>query len=587
MKKILVLILLTLFLSFAGYSQTPVELAQGVKGTTPTAYYELSREAERLFQQMDYVKAVDVYSKLTAAYPYNGDDWYWLGRALYANKQFKEAGNSFRKANELGTAVQARNSSASYAALAFAQANESHLALDWLERTFTYNYSGVDYSLLQNAAFASLRQHPRFQKLSAPTIANAVSHEEGWKTDLDYLITQFRRFNPQYNQPRIKEKIETVAAQLRQQIPQLSNVQIAVEMQKITAMLEASHTEVFLHRQPKRFKFPEPLPVNLYVFPEGIYVVEAEGEFKSLIGSRITAIDGTPIEQAIEKLRPLVPFEGEPTRLLMTRFLVLPHVLQSVSVAREPDRVNLSVVDRDNKSRTIEIASKPSHQWRNSLLPLTAAEANSPTPLYMRRSNDLYWFEPLPKDKAVYVRLTSMRDKPDETIAAFGHRLRQFLDKQPEIQNLIIDLRGNAGGNTFLYPELLRTIVGFDTKQGNRVFALIDRVVLSAATNFSVDLDRLTNATFIGEPIGGQPRQNGDPINFYLPYSGMLVILSNVSWNLSGPYDTRLWIAPDIPIALTATDYFANRDPVMETVIALINKIAKGESVSSNVSETP
>jgi hypothetical protein len=291
-----------------------------------------------------------------------------------------------------------------------------------------------------------------------------------------------------------------------------------------------------------------------------------------VVGSRITAIDGTPIEQAIEKLRPLVAFEGEPTRLLMTRFLVLPHVLQAVGVAREQDRVKLSVVDLNNKARTIEIASKPNHQWRNSLLPLTATEANSPTPLYMTRPNDLYWFEPLPKEKAVYVRLTSMRDKPGETIAAFGLRLRQFLDKQPEIQNLIIDLRGNAGGNTFLYPELLRTIVGFDIKQGNRVFALIDRVVLSAATNFAVDLDRWTNATFIGESAGGQPRQNGDPINFLLPYSGILVILSNVSWNLSGPYDTRLWIAPDIPVALTATDYFANRDPVMEAVTSMIVK---------------
>jgi tetratricopeptide (TPR) repeat protein len=552
-------------------AQTPTELAQGAKGLPPSDYYELSRKARRRFEAGDYAAAINDYEQLTKSYPYNGDSWYWLGRAQYSNKQFKNAGNSFTKAFELGTGVEARNGSAFSAALSFAHANEPEIALNWIERYFRNN-SQVDYSLLQNNAFANLRQNPRFQKWDAPVVGNTVSREEGWKTDLDYLLAQFRRFNPQYNQPRIKEKIDMTATRLGEQIPRLNDIQIAVEMQKITAMLEASHTEVFLHRQPRRFKFPEPLPVNLYIFPDGIYVVEADDEFKSLVGSRITAIDGTAIEQVIEKLRPLVSFEGEPTRLIMTRFLILPHVLQSVGVARQADRVKLSVVDRENKARTIQIASKPNHQWRNNLLSLTAAEANAPTPLYMTSPDNLYWFEPLPKDKAVYVRLISMRDKPDETIAAFGLRLRQFLDKQPDIQNLIMDLRGNAGGNSFLYPELLRTIIGFDSQQGNRVFVLIDRAVLSAGTNFSVDLDRLTNATFIGEPTGGQPRQNADPINFYLPYSGMLVILSNISWNLSGPYDTRLWIAPDVPVALTSRDYFANRDPVMNAVYDFIRK---------------
>jgi tetratricopeptide (TPR) repeat protein len=553
-------------------AQTPTELAQGVRELSPLDYYALSQKARGYFKAGDYAAAVNAYEQLTKSYPFNGDSWYWLGRAQYSNKQFKNAGNSFKKAFELGTGVEARNGSAFSAALAFANANEPETALDWIERYFSNNSSQVDYSLLQNKAFDNLRQNPRFQKWDAPVVGNNVSREEGWKIDLDYLLAQFRRFNPQYNQPRIKEKIDAAANRLREQIPRLNDIQIAVEMQKITAMLEASHTEVFLHRQPRRFKFPEPLPVNLYIFPDGIYVVEADDEFKSLVGSRVTAIDGTPIEQAIEKLRPLVSSEGEPTRLIMTRFLILPHVLHSVGVARQADRVSLSIVDRENKARTIEISSKPNHQWRNNLLPLTAAEAGAPTPLYMTRADNLYWFEPLPKDKAVYVRLISMRDKPDETIAAFGLRLRQFLDKQPDIRNFIMDLRGNAGGNSFLYPELLRTIVGFDSQQGKQVFVLIDRAVLSAGTNFSVDLDRLTNATFIGEPTGGQPRQNGDPINFYLPYSGMLVILSTVSWNLSGPYDTRLWIAPDVPVALTSRDYFTNRDSVMDAVYNLIRK---------------
>jgi tetratricopeptide (TPR) repeat protein len=583
MKKIFALVLLILALSFTFNAQTPIELAQGAKGITPADYYELSQEAERFYQQQNYAKAADAYAKLTAAYPLNGENWYWLGRALYQNGKFKEAANSFVKADELGTSFQGRNNAA-FAALAFAQANEPNPALDWLERTVvTYHNAEATNFLLQQNGFAGLRQNPRFQKLATPTVSATASRTEGWGTDLDYLLTEIRCFNTEYNQPQMKEKVESAGASLRKQIPSLDDVQIAIEMHKIVALLNTSHTEVFLHRQPQKFKFAEPLPVNMWVFPDGIYVVGADDEFKSLIASRVTAIDGNPIEQVVEKLRPLIGFEGEPTRGITTRFLVLPHVLHGLRLAKKSDRLNLSVVDRDNKARTVDISSKPMHQWSNGLPPSPIANANAPIPLYQTNPNDLYWFEHLPKEKAVYVRINAMRNKPDETIAAFGLRLRQFFYKQTETQNLIVDLRGN-GGNGYLYPELLRTIIGFDAKQGNRVFALIDRGVGSAATNFTVDLDRLTNAVFVGEPMGGQPRQTGDPRFFNLPYSGVQVMLSAVVWNLSGPRETRRWLSPDIPVALTSTDYFANRDPVMETVIGLINKNAKTESLNSIVS---
>ena len=412
-------------------AQTPTEVVQGARGISPLDYYELSLEANRLFEARDYVAAAAAYDRLTKAYPYDGKNWHSLGRALYETKRFKEAANSFQKAYELGTSLPAGQlMTAGYTALAFAKANEPERALDWLERAIVnHNYSGVNYpSILRDEAFANLRQNPRFPKLVPPVVAAAVSRVEGWGTDLDFLLTQIRRFNPEYNCPQIREKVETAAARLREQIPRLDDVNIVVEMQKMAAMLTSSHTEVFLHSQPQRFKFSEPLPVNLWFFPEGLFVVDAEDEFKSLVGSRLTAIDGVPVERAIERLRPLILTEGEPTRLILTRFLILPHVLHAVGVTREPNRVKLSVVDRDNKPKTIEIASKPNHQWRDNLMPSPFADAKIPLPLFMTRSKDLYWFEHLPKDKAVYVRLTAMRNKPDETIAAFGMRLRQFLD---------------------------------------------------------------------------------------------------------------------------------------------------------------
>ena len=145
-----------------------------------------------------------------------------------------------------------------------------------------------------------------------------------------------------------------------------------------------------------------------------------------------------------------------------------------------------------------------------------------------------------------------------------------------DVRNLIVDVRRNNGGDTYIYSELLRTLIDFDTNTNNRLFVLIGRSTFSATANFITDLDRLTNAIFVGEPSGGKPITMGsDESPLILPYSGVRGAISSTVWQLTGPRDTRLWITPDIPIQLSAKEYFANRDPVMETVLTLLRKNTK------------
>jgi hypothetical protein len=36
--------------------------------------------------------------------------------------------------------------------------------------------------------------------------------------------------------------------------------------------------------------------------------------------------------------------------------------------------------------------------------------------------------------------------------------------------------------------------------------------------------------------------------------------------------DDRIWVAPQVPVAVSSVDYFANRDPVLETALDLISE---------------
>ena len=46
--------------------------------------------------------------------------------------------------------------------------------------------------------------------------------------------------------------------------------------------------------------------------------------------------------------------------------------------------------------------------------------------------------------------------------------------------------------------------------------------------------------------------------------------ISTRYWQDSDPGDEREWITPDIPIALTAADYFGGVDPALDAVLATI-----------------
>lgn len=52
--------------------------------------------------------------------------------------------------------------------------------------------------------------------------------------------------------------------------------------------------------------------------------------------------------------------------------------------------------------------------------------------------------------------------------------------------------------------------------------------------------------------------------DFPLP---MRLAVSTRYWEMAEPDDPRLSIEPELPMAVTAADYFAGRDPLLEAVV--------------------
>jgi hypothetical protein len=188
-------------------------------------------------------------------------------------------------------------------------------------------------------------------------------------------------------------------------------------------------------------------------------------------------------------------------------------------------------------------------------------------PLYLVNNDKTFWFDYIPKSKIVYVQLNRIRNTPEESLASFGRRLSRFINEN-DAEKLVVDLRGNNGGNTFSGWDFVNELVSNSkiNKKGH-LFVIIGRRTFSAAQNTATYFERLTNAIFVGEPTGSRPNFVGDEAPIKLPYSHIELNVSGVLWQSSWGVDRRIWIAPFLYVPPTIEDYKSNRDRAMEAIL--------------------
>jgi hypothetical protein len=246
-----------------------------------------------------------------------------------------------------------------------------------------------------------------------------------------------------------------------------------------------------------------------------------------------------------------------------------------LNLVTDPLQVPLTVLDSQGHTRVVTIGADPSQPdiWNTYPYPNTwvgfSPGGAAPAPLYLRNMEAFYWFEYLPQSRAVYFQYNRVLTDPKEPFDKFVERLFAFID-QHDVDRLIIDLRWNNGGNTYLLPPLINALVR--TSKINReggLFVIIGRRTFSAAGNAAAYIQRQTNAIFVGEPTGAKPNSLGDETYFMLPYSKLAASVADVYWQGSWPQDFRKWVAPQIFVEPTFEAYRSNHDAAMDAILGL------------------
>jgi hypothetical protein len=390
----------------------------------------------------------------------------------------------------------------------------------------------------------------------------------GWRGDVEYLVTEARRVHASPARPAHTPAFAQAAADLSQRIPDLSDRRIVVELQRLLAMLGDGHSIVYAMPIP-RASFSM-LPVDLYLFSDGLFITDGTGPAQELNGSRIVRFGARTTEEILEAMEPFVSRDNAMApKAFAGLYLILPAFLEAWGATDDPDHVTLAVIDAGGQTREVKLAAGPARRMRKKLF--ARAGALQPAPLYLRHTDKEYWLHSLPEHDALYFQFNQVADAADTPLAAFASVLRDSL-AATHADHLIIDVRHNNGGNNFLLQPLVEAIAGFAAgSPEHRVYVLTSRTTFSAAQNFINRIERRIPAIiFAGEPSMSSPNFTGEDNPVTLPFSSLMVSISNRYWQDSDANDRRPWIAPQLPVALSSKDWLGNKDPVLDAVLSAI-----------------
>jgi hypothetical protein len=366
-----------------------------------------------------------------------------------------------------------------------------------------------------------------------------------------------------FRESGIPDALYARADRLRERIPELSDQRILVELQGCASLAGDGHTYV-LPFAPR--VETTALPLQLWFFADGVFVIGAAAGHERWIGSEVLALGTTPADELVARLADYVSRDNEHgMRWMGPAFLTLTGMLAAIAEGVTAEAIPVTFRTPDGARAEVVLAPVPPAPAASTgglpKLHPSRLPGAPPPPLWLRDVAREHWLEPL-DEGTLYVQFNQVRDAPDESLAAFAARLARELDARAPAR-LVVDVRHNNGGNSHLFPPLLDVLEAYS----GELVVLMGRNTFSAAQNFIAQVERRTDAVFAGEPSSSRPNFVGEENEVVLPWSGAMGSISN-RYHENAPGDARAWIEPDVALELTSADYFANRDPLLARVLA-------------------
>ena len=379
--------------------------------------------------------------------------------------------------------------------------------------------------------------------------------------DLAMLLENLERSHPEPFHGVSRDAFVAALGAYEASLPALTPDEAVVGLMRVWAMLSREG------RDGHQFAFPtQPhagpvLPIRVYEFAGGLFVTDALPPHEAITGARITAIEGTPIDDVLAEVEPLVPRDGPATVPSFRPILLLrAQVLRGLGLIGEGP-VTLALELPDGSATTVELDPVSLDAYTEWAGPFGMNQLPRDDQVRYLAGDEHFSATTL-DDGTLYIRYRMIRPIGSQEVRAAL--------EGGGVERVIVDVRQNPGGDNSTFLTLRDLLEAFADAHPGALTVITDRVTFSAAANFTTELERRTDARFVGEAMGGGLNFWDDVRWLDLPNLPvpMRVAISVRHWVFSDPDDPRLTIEPDVPVEVTAADYFAGRDPALKAALA-------------------
>ncbi|WP_235298188.1 tetratricopeptide repeat protein [Portibacter marinus] len=408
--------------------------------------------------------------------------------------------------------------------------------------------------------------------ISCQLLAQYDLTKDQWEQDLRFIQETVHTDYPFLVKKTTAEEFDKAVEELSEEIPNLESHEIVVGLARLISSFKYGHTALGFRHHNSIFR---QLPVNFYLFKDGLYIQGAHKDYEELVGAKVIQIGSMKTADALEAIYPVPPNENDQYfKAYGLRYLSMPAVLHAQKVIPElSDDVEI-IFEKEGKTFTSTIEALPSGETMDTKYGFVTqsedwvdARDQSKTPYYLKNLDKIYYYEYLPEEKTVYVRQSQIQDDPEENIPAFYEKVFEFIEDN-EVERLVLDVRLNGGGNNYKNKAVVTGVI--ETEKINQVgkfIVIIGRRTFSACQNLINELDNYTNVVFVGEPSSENVNFYGDNNRLELPNSKIPVFLSFAWWQDKPQWEGAKWTAPHVAVDMTFEEYKNNDDPALKAAL--------------------
>lgn len=405
---------------------------------------------------------------------------------------------------------------------------------------------------------------------------------ELWTEDIEQFRTHVVRWHPRFANNTInrlqenldiREAFDNSLDMLLENLDDMSEFDIYVELQRTVSLLKDNHffftgfagydAGLRVTRYPAQFAY----------LSDGVYIIRTNADNASILNSRLVAIGGVNVYEALERFTAFWSVENKyDARYQFALMLNSASVLRAIGLS---DGESVTYSFENGESITLS----QTEQWERLFttlrwLPpasLVDNRAEGETPLFLQYFRQNLWHEFNEENGILYI---SIRGWVPDVQGTFARAVRNTFDNN-DIKAVIIDARSNPGGDANQFTNLF-VHMAHNLPEG-RLFYFVNEGSNSGSLGAAYALENM-GAVIVGQPLA----QNST--FFWFGSSQSVLRLENSRMEITPP--PTLFSAlqfyqrepadgifrPHVLLEYTIDDWVNNYDPFFKYVLSQLEQ---------------